>query len=115
EHHYTVGLENATGTSALQVYTDGGCPPLRDNFAIHFTPILPPLGPTALVVNVSGTDLRLTWHAIPAHVFYEIYRSNTESFPETATEFIGATSDSYYVDTGGLLSDEMYFYRVIAN
>ncbi len=113
--NYTVGLENASGTDALQVYTDGGCPPLRDDFAIRFAPLLPPAGPSSLVVNVSGNDLVLIWDAIPSHVYYEVYRSNVESFPAENRELIAVTTDTSYVDTGALDGSAPAFYRVIAS
>jgi hypothetical protein len=111
--NYTCGIENASGTQALQVYTDGGCPPIRDNFAIRFRPIVAPAGTEDLVVSASGSDIVLSWTPLPVSVFYEIYRFDAEA-PDSA-ELIGITTSATFTDRNAVDRASQSFYRVVTN
>ncbi len=113
--NYTCGIENSDGTQALQVYSDGGCPPVRNMMAIRFRPLLPPLGPQAFVINFSGTDILLNWNQVPGAACYEIYASEFPNFPPGQTSLVATTSDTSFADEGAAAQLNLRFYQVIAN
>lgn len=115
---YTIGLENATGTDALVVYQEGGCPPIHDNFAILFTHTTAPPGVerlTALRAPGLSSNVVLRWESVFPDLHYSVYASNVPNFtPPGQGTYLGTTQATSFTDVGAVNTNLKRFYRVIA-
>jgi fibronectin type 3 domain-containing protein len=66
-------------------------------------------GPTNLVAQLSGTDVQLTWNAIPGASFYSVYRSND---PDAGYVMCGTAYSPSLIDRPTVSGT--YYYKVQA-
>ncbi|MFH1011019.1 MAG: C25 family cysteine peptidase [bacterium] len=121
----TAGIENLTETDGVLFnyfnIPAPGATSLTSGRAILFTtqrvPPTTPKTPTNLTSVLSGNDIRLRWNAVREDILnqpitvsqYKIYRDTTPYFAPGGGNYLGAASDTTYLDVGAVSGSNCFY------
>jgi hypothetical protein len=120
---YEVGLTDSTGSASLIVSPQSPgemlltvtCQNARpyESVIIVNPPTVPP-AITDLIAVVEQHDIYLSWSPCSCAVEYHIYRSPEPDFEPHPDLLVAATEYSHYRDPDVILSNQQFFYRIVA-